>query len=349
MQIRRPFDAHVHLRDGAMLQAVVRATARACDAALVMPNLVPPVTTAATARAYHQRIVAAVGPGQRFEPLLTAYLTDDTDPDELVAGFEAGAWVAAKLYPAHATTNSTHGVRSVQAIDAVFSAMAAAGMPLCVHGEVTDPAVDIFDREAVFLDTVLGPLLERHPDLQVTIEHATTAAAVTFAAAAGERVAVSITAHHLWWNRNAIFAGGLRPHAYCLPVLKRERDREALVQAATSGDPWVFFGSDSAPHLVSAKETDCGCAGVYSAPTALAAVATVFARADALDRLEGFLSVHGPRWYGRAPSDDHVEVTEARWTPSEALATADGPVRIFLGGQPVDWQVGEAQVIGTSA
>ena len=335
MNIPRPFDAHVHLRDGAMLCAVVPATAHSCDAALVMPNLVPPVTTRAAARSYRQRIEAAVPAGVSFTPLLTAYLTDGIDPDEVVAGFEAGDWVAAKLYPAHATTNSAHGVSSVEAIEPVLAAMAAAGMPLCVHGEVTDPSVDIFDREAVFLQQVLAPTLERHPTLRVVVEHATTAAAVAFVQQAGDTVAMSITAHHLWWNRNALFAGGLRPHAYCLPVLKRERDREALVQAATSGDPRVFFGSDSAPHLVHRKETDCGCAGVYSAPTAPAVVATVFARHGALDRLGGFLSEHGPAWYGRAPSPERVEVVEQPWTPAEALATAEGGVRVFLGGDEV--------------
>ena len=346
MLIRRPFDAHVHLRDGSMLEAVVPATARSCAGALVMPNLVPPVTTRAAAQAYRSRILAAVPPGVAFDPLLTCYLTDGIDPDEVVSGFEAGDWVAAKLYPAHATTNSAHGVSSVAAIDHVLAAMAAAGMPLCVHGEVTDPAVDIFDREAVFLQTVLAPLLERHPTLRVVVEHATTKASADFVQAAGETVAMSITAHHLWWNRNALFAGGLRPHAYCLPVLKRERDREALVAAATSGHPRVFFGSDSAPHLVHKKETDCGCAGVYSAPTALSAVAAVFAEAGAMDQLEGFLSTRGPSWYGQAPSTETVSVSERTWTPQAALETSEGAVRVFLGGEDVRYWVGAGAVIG---
>ncbi len=339
MQIRRPFDAHVHLRDGAMLAAVVPETARHCAAALVMPNLVPPVTTRDQARAYRARIVAQVPAGSEFEPLLTAYLTDGIDPDEVVAGFEAGDWVAAKLYPAHATTNSAHGVSDVAAIAPVLRAMASAGMPLCVHGEVTDPAVDIFDREAVFLDTVLAPLLDQLPDLRVVIEHATTAAAVDFWRAAGDRVALSITAHHLWWNRNALFAGGLRPHAYCLPVLKRESDRLALVDAATSGSERVFFGTDSAPHLASRKETDCGCAGVFSAPTAVAATARVFDDAGALDQLEGFLSLNGPRWYGRAPSEATLELGAFGSQAPRDLTTPDGPVRVFLGGEPLRWGV----------
>lgn len=337
MKIRRPFDAHLHLRDGAMLAAVLPATTEHCDAALVMPNLTPPVTTRSAAQAYRARILAARPEGSVFEPLLTAYLTDGIDPDELVAGFEAGDWVAAKLYPAHATTNSSHGVTDVRHIDAALAAMASAGMPLCVHGEVTDPEVDIFDREARFLDTVLAPLLDRHPDLRVVVEHATTRAAVDFVAAAGSHVGMSITAHHLWWNRNALFQGGLRPHAYCLPVLKREDDRLALVEAATSGDPRIFFGSDSAPHLVGRKESDCGCAGVFSAPTAVQTVAEVFAAEQALDRLEGFLSTHGPRWYGRQPSQRFVFVAEQPHTVEPTLASEDGPVRVFRGGEPLPW------------
>lgn len=339
MLIRCPFDAHVHLRDGAMLDAVVCQTARQCASALVMPNLRPPVTTRAAAQAYRQRIVAALADDTPFEPLLTVYLTDDIDPDEVIAGFEAGDWVAAKLYPAHATTNSDHGVSDVRAIEPVLRAMAQAGMPLCVHGEVTDSRVDIFDREAIFLSEVLAPLLDRVPDLRVVVEHATTQAAVRFVEGAGDCVAMSITAHHLWWNRNALFEGGLRPHAYCLPVLKRESDRLALVQAALSGSPRVFFGSDSAPHLAHDKESDCGCAGVFSAPTAVDAVAEVFASHSALDRLEGFLSVHGPHWYGRAPSEARALVQQTEHTARSTLDTPDGPVRIFRGGEPLSWQV----------
>lgn len=337
MQIRRPFDAHLHLRDGAMLGAVAPATAAECDAAVVMPNLTPPVTTRAAARAYRARILEALPSESTFTPLLTAYLTDDIDGDEVVAGFQAGDWVAAKLYPAHATTNSDHGVTDVARIRPVLSARAEAGMPLCVHGEVTDPQVDIFDREAVFLQRVLAPLLEQIPTLRVVVEHATTRAAVDFVAEAGPNVAMSITAHHLWWNRNALFAGGLRPHAYCLPVLKREEDRRALVKAATSGSERVFFGSDSAPHLVGRKEADCGCAGVFSAPTAVAAVAAVFDAEGALDQLEGFLSLHGPRWYGRRPAEDTIELAPTPQVPAATLDTPDGPLRVFLGGETLAW------------
>ena len=339
MNIRRPFDAHVHLRDGDMLRAVAPATAAHCDAALVMPNLVPPVTTRERARAYRRRILDALPDDTAFEPLLTAYLTDDIDADEVIAGFEAGEWVAAKLYPAHATTNSDHGVSSVDAIDPVLRAMAQAGMPLCVHGEVTDPTVDIFDREARFLTDVLAPLLDRIPDLRVVIEHATTAAAVDFQKSAGANVGLSITAHHLWWNRNALFAGGLRPHAYCLPVLKREEDREALVRAAISGDPRVFFGSDSAPHLVHRKQSDCGCAGIFSAPTATAAIATVFRERDAMHALEGFLSLNGPAWYGRPPSDRTLTIRDRAHTADLSLPTPDGDVRVFLGGEALPMSV----------
>lgn len=337
MHLRRPFDAHVHLRDGAMLSAVAAHTAEHCAAALVMPNLVPPVTTRALAQAYRQRIVhAAPAP---FQPLLTVYLTDGIDADEVVAGFRAGDWVAAKLYPAHATTNSAHGVSDIQALMPVLTAMAEAGMPLCVHGEVTDPAVDIFDREAVFLQTVLGPLLDALPTLRVVVEHATTAAAVAFVAQRADRVAMSITAHHLWWNRNALFDGGLRPHAYCLPVLKRETDREALVRAATSGAKNVFFGTDSAPHLVGRKETDCGCAGVFSAPTAVATVAEVFDDAGALASLEAFLSLNAPAWYGREPSDERITLKRQSSVPTSELDTPDGPVRVFRGGETLRYSI----------
>ncbi len=339
MLIRRPFDAHLHLRDGAMLRAVLPPTVAHCSGALVMPNLSPPVTTREAARAYRGRIMEALPAGASFQPQLTAYLTDSIDPDEVVAGFEGGDWIAAKLYPAHATTNSAHGVTDVAGIDPVLAAMASAGMTLCVHGEITRPDVDIFDREAAFLDEVLAPMLERHPDLKVVVEHATTKAAVDFVVAAGDRVGMSITAHHLWWNRNALFAGGLRPHAYCLPVLKRERDREALVEAATSGHARVFFGSDSAPHLVHRKEMDCGCAGVFSAPTAVPAVAAIFAEHGALDALEAFLSCNGPAWYGLAPSEAQLELGAAEWTPPAALPSEEGDVRVFLAGEPVAWGV----------
>jgi dihydroorotase len=341
--LRRPFDAHLHLRDGAMMRAVLPDSARLCAGALVMPNLVPAVTTRALAQAYAARLADATPAGSGFRAHLTAYLVDHADADELIAGFEAGDWLAAKMYPAHATTNSHAGVTDVLALTPVFRAMAEAKMVLCVHGEVTDPAVDVFDREAVFIERVLRPLLDRVPDLRVVLEHATTAAAARFVASAGDRVAMSITAHHLWWNRNAMFAGGLRPHAYCLPVLKREGDREALLAAATSGDPRVFYGSDSAPHLRSRKEMDCGCAGVYAAPTAIEAVIERFAAVGALDRLEGFLSTHGPRWYGLAPSDERITVAASPTEPPLERETPEGPVRVFLGGERLGWSASRAE------
>ncbi|MFT6143102.1 MAG: dihydroorotase [Myxococcota bacterium] len=320
-----------------MLAAVASHTAAHCAAALVMPNLAPPVTTRAIARAYQARIADAA-PAE-FQALLTVYLTDGIDADEVIAGFRAGDWIAAKLYPAHATTNSAHGVSDIQALVPVLAAMADAGMPLCVHGEVTDPHVDIFDREAVFLSTILGPLMTQLPTLRVIVEHATTAAAVEFVARRTDRAAMSITAHHLWWNRNAMFDGGLRPHAYCLPVLKRETDRQALVKAATSGAPNVFFGTDSAPHLVGRKETDCGCAGVFSAPTAVATVAEVFDDAGALAHLEAFLSLNGPTWYGREPSEQHITLDRKPTIAPAVLHTPEGPVRIFRGGETLRYVV----------
>ena len=320
-----------------MLTAVAPHTAEHCAAALVMPNLVPPVTTRAIAQAYQARIADAAP--DAFQALLTVYLTDGIAADEVVAGFVAGDWVAAKLYPAHATTNSAHGVSDIQGLLPVLEAMAEVGMPLCVHGEVTDPSVDIFDREAVFLKTILGPLLQQLPTLRVIVEHATTAAAVDFVQHHADRVAMSITAHHLWWNRNALFDGGLRPHAYCLPVLKRETDREALVRAATSGAANVFFGTDSAPHLIGRKETDCGCAGVFSSPTAVATVAEVFDNANALAHLEAFLSLNGPAWYGQKPSEDRITLRKQPTTAAAELATPEGPVRIFRGGETLRYAV----------
>jgi len=326
-----------------MLAAVAPHTARHFGRALVMPNLVPPVTTVDAARAYQQRIRAALPANSGFRALLTCYLTDDISADEVVRGHREGVWAAAKLYPANATTNASHGVTDVPALTGVLDAMAAADMPLCVHGEVTDPDVDVFDREAVFLDTILAPLMERVPRLRVVLEHATTAAAVAFVRA-HPHVAATITPHHLWWNRNALFAGGLRPHAYCLPVLKRETDRRALVDAATSGNPQFFAGTDSAPHLRGRKERDHGCAGVFCAPTAVPAYTTVFEQADALPRLAGFLSEHGAAFYGVAPATEILTLQRASWTPVEAV----GGVRVFLGGESLPWQVVDSMEPGAA-
>ncbi|MEQ1570670.1 MAG: dihydroorotase [Myxococcota bacterium] len=333
MRLVRPDDWHVHLRDGAVARAVGPASSDFARV-LAMPNLAPPVTSMAEGRAYRERLVAAGVPGVR----LAAYLTDRTDPDDLIAGFTAGVFLAAKLYPAGATTNAHHGVTAIDALRPVLERMAEVGMPLCVHGEVTDRAVDVFERERVFLDRVLAPLLHHLPGLRCVVEHATTREAVGFVRA-HRHAAATITPHHLWWNRNALFDGGLRPHAYCLPVLKREEDRLALVAAATSGDPRFFAGTDSAPHVVRRKEMDCGCAGVFNAPTAVAAYATVFAGAGALDRLEGFLSLHGAAFYQLPPNAGTVELAQEEWVPPLTVDTDDGPVRVFLGGERLGWRL----------
>ena len=298
LTIRRPDDWHVHLRDGDMLRAVAPHTARQFARAIVMPNLSPPITTVAAALAYRGRILAALPEGVTFEPLMTCYLTDDAHAEEIVRGHGEGVFTACKLYPANATTNSAHGVSDVRNIAPVLEAMQRAGMPLLVHGEVTDPAVDTFDREAVFLDRVLAPLLADFPELKVVLEHITTADAAQFVQAADARVAATITPQHLHLNRNALFAGGLRPHAYCLPVLKRERHRVAVRAAAVSGSPKFFLGTDSAPHPVDAKESACGCAGIFNAPHALESYVAVFEAEGALDRFEAFASEHGARFYG---------------------------------------------------
>ncbi|MEQ1506644.1 MAG: dihydroorotase [Myxococcota bacterium] len=335
LTLHRPDDWHVHLRDGAMLAAVAPQSA-GFGRVLAMPNLAPPVTTTAEGRAYKARIAAAA-PG--LEVHLAAYLTDGTDSDDLAAGYAAGVFTAAKWYPAGATTHSARGVTAVDKIRGVLDRMAEIGMPLCVHAEATDPAVDVFDRERVFLDRVLGPLLHRVP-VRCVVEHATTRDAVQFVRAYGDGVVATITPHHLWWNRNALFDGGLRPHAYCLPVPKRERDRQALRAAATSGDPRFFAGTDSAPHPVHAKEADCGCAGVFNAPTAIAAYATVFDALGALDRLDGFLGVHGAAFYGLPPSDATITLTRAPFTPPLAIdAPGIGAVRVFLGGSTLPWNL----------
>jgi dihydroorotase len=296
--LRQPDDWHVHLRDGAMLQAVAPATAAQFARAIVMPNLRPPVTTVAAARAYRQRILAALPVDSGFTPLMTAYLTDSIEPAEIERGFGEGVWAAAKLYPAGATTNSDSGVTAIERIEPVLAVMERIGMPLLIHGEVTDTEIDIFDREAVFIERVLEPLLARHPGLKVVLEHITTSDAVDFVRSGPARLAATITPHHLHINRNAMFAGGLRPDFYCLPVAKREFHRIALRAAATSGNPRFFLGTDSAPHGREAKESACGCAGIFNAPFAIESYAAVFEQEKALDRLEGFASEFGPRFYG---------------------------------------------------
>jgi dihydroorotase len=298
LTLRRPDDWHVHLRDGAMLRGVAGYTARQFARAIVMPNLVPPVTSVADAEAYRTRILAALPGGAGFTPLMTCYLTDRADPTEIERGYRSGVFAACKLYPANATTNSAHGVTDVRNLHPALEAMQRVGMPLLVHGEVTDPEVDIFDREARFIERVLEPLMGDFPELKIVFEHITTAEAADFLAASGPNIAATITPHHLVINRNAMFAGGIRPHFYCLPVAKRERHRLALRRAATSGSPKFFLGTDSAPHAVGAKEAACGCAGIFNAPYALETYAEVFDQEGALDRLEAFASEHGARFYG---------------------------------------------------
>jgi dihydroorotase len=337
--LRRPDDWHLHLRDGAMLAAVLPFSARGFARAIVMPNLDPPVTSAAAASAYRERIVAALPPGADFTPLMTAYLTGTTDPDDLAQGFASGIFTAAKLYPAHATTNSARGVGDIRDIDRVLERMTAIGMPLLVHGEVTDAAVDIFDREAVFLDRVLAPLMLRLPTLRIVLEHVTTRAAVQFVEGAGANLAATITAHHLIINRNALFQGGLRPHLYCLPIAKREADRLALRRAATSGSGKFFLGTDSAPHPLRDKESDCGCAGIFSAPAALAIYAGVFEEEGALERLEAFAALNGARFYGLPVNRATLTLRRATHIVASEIATGAGPVRPFLAGESLDWQI----------
>ncbi|MBP2312176.1 dihydroorotase [Azospirillum soli] len=338
--LRRPDDWHVHLRDGAMLKAVLPFTARQFGRAIVMPNLKPPVATTADAVAYRERILAAVPAGVSFTPLMTAYLTDGTDPDDLAQGFEDGVFAAAKLYPANATTNSAHGVTDIAKITPVLERMAEIGMPLLIHGEVTDQAVDIFDREAVFIDRTLAPLLERHKALRVVLEHATTAEAVAFVRdhAASGRVGATITAHHLLINRSHIFQGGIRPHLYCLPIAKRETHRQALLEAAISGEGPFFLGTDTAPHPLTAKESACGCAGCFTAANALELYAEAFEQAGALDTLEAFASLNGPRFYGLPVAEEKVVLERSPSTAPDIVLIADGDgVLPFRSGETLNW------------
>jgi len=334
LTIRRPDDWHVHLRDGAMLEAVAPYTARQFARAIVMPNLAPPVISVACAEAYRTRILAALPPDATFTPLMTCYLVDRAEPAELVRGFEEEVWAAAKLYPAHATTNAAHGVTDTATLHPALEAMQRIGMPLLIHGEVTDPQVDIFDREAVFIGRVLAPLLADFPELKIVFEHITTAEAVAFVEGAGPNVAATVTPHHLVINRNAMFQGGLRPHAYCLPVAKRERHRLAVRRAATSGSAKFFLGTDSAPHAVQAKESACGCAGIFNAPFALEAYATVFEEEGALDRLEAFASENGPRFYGLPLNEGEVTLLRDPVTVPERI----GEVVPFLAGETLAWR-----------
>jgi dihydroorotase len=339
LTICRPDDWHLHLRDGAMLQAVLPFTAEVFGRAIVMPNLEPPVATTADAVAYRDRILTALAADARFTPLMTAYLTDTTDPDDLAQGHADGVFTAAKLYPAGATTNSASGVTDIARIKPVLARMAEIGMPLLVHGEVTDLAVDIFDREKEFIERVLKPTLKDVPDLRVVFEHITTAEGVAFVRGAGPNVAATITPHHLVINRNALFAGGMRPHMFCLPVAKREIHRLALREAATSGEAAFFLGTDSAPHPVSAKETDCGCAGIFNAPSALEVYAHVFDEEAALERLEAFASLNGPTFYGLPPNDDTLTLIRAECPADALLRVGEDEILPFDTGTPTGWTI----------
>jgi dihydroorotase len=341
LTIRRPDDWHLHLRDGAMLAGVLPETARHFGRAIIMPNLVPPVVTGDDARAYRDRIMAALPEGMAFAPLMTLYLTEATDPDDVARAQAEGLIHAVKLYPAGATTNSASGVRDVARVTPVLERMAEIGLPLCIHGEVTAPEVDIFDREQVFLDTVLEPLRARIPGLKVTLEHITTSHGIDYVADAAGDIAGTITTHHLMINRNHILVGGIRPHYYCLPVAKRATHQQALRRAATSGNPRFFLGTDSAPHTDDAKESACGCAGVFSATNTLSCLAHVFEEEGALDRLEGFAALHGPARYGLPPNADTITL-EKRDTPvayPARIETGAGPVTLFDPGHPLHWHV----------
>jgi dihydroorotase len=337
--IRRPDDWHVHLRDGAMMAAVLPHTARQFARAVVMPNLAPPVTTIAAALAYRERIFAALPPGADFTPLMTAYLTDASDPGEIVRGYREGVFAAVKLYPAHATTNSAHGVTSIDRAMPVLEQMAAIGMPLLIHGEATEPEIDVFDREAVFIERTLDPLRRRLPELRVVLEHITTTEAVQYVETGGPNLAATITAHHLIINRNAIFQGGIRPHLYCLPIAKREKHRLALRRAAISGRPRFFLGTDSAPHAIPTKETACGCAGIFTAASAVELYAEVFDEEDALDRFEAFASLNGPEFY-------RLPVNETRATLKREVCevpghTGEGDLAVapFRAGETLRWRL----------
>jgi dihydroorotase len=336
--LTRPDDWHLHLRDGAALAAVLPATARQFGRAIVMPNLRPPVTTAAAAQAYRERILAALPAGASFEPLMTLYLTDNTPPQEMARAKAAGV-VALKLYPAGATTNSDAGVSDIRLTYATLEAMQREGLLLLVHGEVTDPEVDIFDREAVFIDRVMAPLRRQFPGLKIVFEHITTAEAAHYVADAGPNTAATLTAHHLLYNRNALFTGGLRPHFYCLPVLKKERHRLALVQAATSGSPKFFLGTDSAPHAAALKEQSVCGAGCYTAPAALELYAEAFEAAGALGQLEGFASLHGADFYGLPRNSGQVTLRREAWTLPETLPFGDALIKPLRAGDTLNWKL----------
>ncbi len=337
--LRRPDDWHVHLRDDSMLVMAVPRTAQAFGRAIVMPNLDPPVITSDQASAYRERIRRLIPRDCTFEPLMTCFLTDETKPDDVAQGFADGVLAAVKMYPAHSTTNSAAGVSEISRVYPVLERMQQIGMPLLIHGEVTDSEIDIFDREKVFIDRILSPLRSDFPDLTVVLEHITTSDAVQFVREAGDSIGATITPHHLMINRNAMFDGGIRPHMYCLPVAKREHHRLALRAAAVSGDPHFFLGTDSAPHLIQDKESSCGCAGMFTAPVALELYAQVFDEEQALDKLEGFASLHGPQFYSRPVNTELVTLIRSSWQPSRTLSVGgDDNVRVFCPGGTLHWR-----------
>ncbi len=340
LTIRRPDDWHLHLRDGAMLQAVLPETARHFARAIIMPNLVPPVVKGDDAAAYRDRILAALPDDMTFEPLMTLYLTEDTDPADVAAAHATGLIKAVKLYPAGATTNSSSGVRDFDKVRPVLEKMAEIGLPLCVHGEVTDAEIDIFDREAVFIDRVLDPIRKTTPGLRVVMEHITTSNGVDYVKANEKDLGATITTHHLIINRNHILVGGIKPHYYCLPVAKREEHRLALLTAATSGDARFFLGTDSAPHTDANKEMACGCAGCFTATNTMSLLAEMFERADALDKLEAFTSLNGPAFYRLPVNEETITLTKGDEVVYPAkIECADGPVTVFDPGFPLHWRV----------
>jgi dihydroorotase len=342
LTITRPDDWHLHLRDGAAMRDVLPHTASRFGRAIVMPNLKPPVTTTALAQAYRERIVAALPAGSRFEPLMTLYLTDNSRPDEIVKAKQSGMVHAVKYYPAGATTNSDSGVTAIEKCFPVLEAMTKEGMPLLVHGEVTDASVDIYDRERVFIDRTLAPLVERFPGLKVVMEHITTREAAQFVISASPRIAATITAHHLLMSRNAMFAGGVRPHLYCLPILKRELHREALMAAAVSGNPKFFLGTDSAPHARHTKENDCGCAGMYTAHAGIELYAEAFAAANALDRLEGFASFFGADYYGLPRNAEKITLVDESWNVPVSVPFGPDTLVPLRAGATVSWKIAGA-------
>jgi dihydroorotase len=341
LTIRRPDDWHLHLRDGAMMAGILPESARHFARAIVMPNLIPPVVTGSQAAAYRDRILAMLPNGSNFRPLMTLYLTEDTDAADVAAAHDAGLVQAVKLYPAGATTNSASGVQDFSKIQAVLDKMAEIGLTLCVHGEVTDADIDIFDREAVFIDRVLDPIRNATPGLRVTMEHVTTSDAVDYVTDAGGTIGATITTHHLMINRNHMLVGGIRPHYYCLPVVKRASHQQALRRAATSGNPRFFLGTDSAPHNDANKECGCGCAGVFSATNTLSCLAHVFEEEGALDRLEGFTSLHGAAHYGVPPNEDLITLVrqDEPVTFQDGIQTGAGPVTVFDPGHSLHWRV----------